>query len=204
LWNPVAFTTERVLNMSPNKEILKGIIDGDSQIISRLLKQLTYSVGNSLKNSGLNDEDIEEAVMDAMVIFIKKVKSGEFKDQGIPVMSYLAKVARYRGNYYYRKKAANLEFPSDAIDKWKKEEEVTPETWDHVKRGLEELPASQRRLLELTYIEGYRDKEIIEAGLSEYSTISSLKSQRYKALRNLSKIVHRARKGIGENVRDKK
>ncbi len=182
--------------MSTNKEILRGIIDGDSRTISRLLKQLTYSVGNSLKNSGLNDEDIEEAVMDAMVIFIKKVKTGEFEDRGIPVISYLAKVARYRGQYYYRKKAGNLEYPSDELDKWKEEERVDPENWDYVKRGLEELPASQRRLLELTYIEGYRDKEIIDTGLSAYSTISSLKSQRYKALRNLNRIVQKFTKGI--------
>ena len=189
--------------MSANDETLRGIIEDDSKVISGLLEQLTSSVAHTLKMSGLSESDVEEVIMDAMVIFIKKVKSGEYTNQGVPIMAYLIKIARYRGQYYYRIKAANPEIPTEELDTWKGREKVELERWDVVKRALSELPDAQRRLMELTYIEGYRDKEIIDAGLSEYTTISSLKSQRYKAIRSLNRIVQKLTKNPEEQLREK-
>ena len=176
-------------NIPSNAEILKKIHADDNKVIGALLKTLAIKVKGQLQKKGLDNRDIEEVLLDSLTIFIDKVKSGQIEDRGIPLIAYLIKVAHIRSHYYLRRNKMNIvPLDNDLVSSFKSEVKSF-ENWDIVKIGLEKLAPHQKHLIELTYIQVYNDKDILTLGLTDYTSVDSIKSQRHKYLKKLIKIV---------------
>lgn len=178
------------MNKRNNLLIIQGIKDEDNKLISDLLTEATMRSKGTLISMGLDKRDMEEAVLDSMVIFINKIKRGQIVDEGVDIMHYLVKTIKFRAYFYLRKKNMDLLEISQIPESTILQESNAFENWDNVLESMQKLPPQRRHLLELTFLEGFSDKEILEKNLSAYSTIASLKTQRYKAIRQLAEIVH--------------
>lgn len=137
---------------------------------------------------GLDKRDVEEIVLDSMAFFIEKVKADEYSDQGIDPIHYLSRVAKNKAYLYLRKKGPELkQLPDELVAIEGSVNEF--DDLELLETGLQMIEERHRRLIELTYIEGYSDREIDDQKLSEFNGVNSIKSQRYKALQNLRKAI---------------
>ena len=177
-----------------NNKLLRKVAKGDSIAITKLLKALTAQTKSSLIGMGLDARDVEEAILDAMTLFIEKVKTGKYTDQGVPVMAYLSKSAKYRAYYYLRRKNSDIvPLPDEIIPDLPLKADFAK--WDLILTALQKLEPKYRRLIELTYIEGFSDREIKERQLSLFSTVDSIKTQRYKSIRKLVEALENLKQG---------
>ncbi|TVR78719.1 MAG: hypothetical protein EA409_10370 [Saprospirales bacterium] len=173
-----------------NVKLLQNVARGDSFVISGLLTSLTQKMKGHLLAMGLDKRDVEEVVLDSMAFFVEKVRAGEYSDQGIDVIHYLSKVAKFRAYYYLRNKGPEFQQIREDLPVSKSE---TTEllNWELVESGLKMIGEKHRRLIELTYFEGFSDREIDEQNLSGFNGVNSIKSQRYKALGKLKKAIEK-------------
>jgi len=153
------------------------------------MKSLEQKSTKPLTAMGLSHEEVEETLLDAMTIFIRKVQKKEYTDQGVPVMAYLYKIAKYRAYHYIRLRRLRT-VPLDQLEhSISEEDKISLDRWDLVKNALNLLNPTERRLIDLFYISGYRDKEILEQNLTDYTSIDSIKTQRYKSIQKLIRLV---------------
>ena len=54
--------------------------------------------------------------------------------------------------------------------------------WELVELALDQLNEKERLLIELFYFQGYRDKDLLNHEWIGYSSIDSIKTQRYKCI----------------------
>lgn len=170
-------------------QILVLVSKEDSATILSLMKSLEIKSTKSLKSMGLDDAEVEETILDAMTIFIHKVQKKEYSDQGIPVMAYLYKIAKYRAYHYIRLKR-NRTVPLDQVDHLiSVEDKLSLDRWDLVKKAIDLLNPTERKIIDLFYLSGYKDKEILELNLLDYRSVDSIKTQRYKCIQKLINLV---------------
>lgn len=166
----------------------------DSATILSLMKALEAKSSKSLKSMGLDDTEIEETLLDAMTIFIRKVQKKDYTDQGVPVMAYLYKIAKYRAYHYIRVKHPRT-VPLDQVEYSISEaDKLSLDRWDLVKKAMDLLNPTERKLIDLFYLSGYKDKEILESNLMDYSSVDSIKTQRYKCIQKLIGLVKQLQK----------
>ena len=171
------------------EESLELLKKEDSKTINYWLLKLRHRVYGKLKNKGLSNEDIEELLLDTITIFIEKLRHGEYRYTGAPIIAYLIKVSHYRTTYYIRKKSKSQRLEDYMRFAENTEDTELPPAWEFVEMAMEQLNSSEKQLIQLTYFEGLKDKEIVDKNLTKYKNIDSLKSQRYKCIRKLIELV---------------
>lgn len=165
--------------------LLNNISKGDSKTITSLLRELDSKVRYSLLKQGLELRDIEEVLLDSVTILVQKVRNGHYEDRGIPVIVYLIKIAKIRSFQYLRKNKLDLvPLTNDILANCNGELKAL-EDWDQVNAAIEKLPANQKLLIELTYFKNIPDETILSEKLTAYSSIESVRTQRYKAVKKL-------------------
>jgi DNA-directed RNA polymerase specialized sigma24 family protein len=161
----------------------------DPKTVRYYIHHLHYIIRRQMTQMGLSQEDIEEIVLDAVTLLIRKIQTESYISLGIPPEIYLKKVATFRA-YHYLRKIKKSTLPIEVIDSLPDKTDINYlDRWDKVELALEELKDNERSVIELTYIDGYKDQEIIDRQLSPYTNVNSLKSQRYKIVQKLIKII---------------
>lgn len=175
-------------------QILALVSIEDGAMILSLMKGLEAKCYKSLKSMGLEDAEIEETLLDAMTIFIRKVQKNEYTDQGVPVMAYLYKIVKYRAYHYIRIKHPRTVPLDQVAHSISEADKSSLDRWDLVKKALDLLNPTERKLIDLFYFSGYKDKEILASNLMDYTSVDSIKSQRYKCIQKLISLVNELQK----------
>jgi len=175
-------------NKSPEK-LIQLLLQEDADTITWLLRKLQLKTSNTLKNKGLTNEDIEEVLIDTILIFIEKLKNKEFAYEGKPIICYLVKITKFRSYKYINRSIRQRKLDECLRDIVVPSHSKLPPSWELVEMALDQISDRERQLIELSYFQGYKDKELIDHHQIDYSTIDSIKTQRYKCIQKLKRIV---------------
>lgn len=175
--------------MSSNANILAEIKSGNRKTIQVLLDNLLYSGRKLCLSQRVSFQDYQEAVIDSVMLFLEKIKAGKYKDAGVPVNVYLMKILRFKLLTYMRRSMKNNTFVILEESAHYYEEYEENDRLRLVEKQIRLLRPPERELIELTYFTGMSDKEIYENDLTIYSSIDSIKTQRYKIIKKLIKMV---------------
>lgn len=156
--------------------------------IRALAGKIAYDVQQATRKVGLTAEDAEELLNDAIVITISNIQKQTFLFTDFSPVAYANGVVKNLiANRLRVKKPVKQELNDVMIAS-----DLDVETYLNNKELefiigylLDKLEENCRQLLQLKYFENLRDKEVVEQGLTPYSTTDSLKSKRNKCLNKL-------------------
>lgn len=158
---------------------------GAVQCLSSKIAGNVYKIG---KGFNLLDEDIEELQCDCILIFMDKLKKGQFEYQGYSPAAFVIEIARKRVRFVARqsqKRATqDLDKEYDPIE----EEPSFPGSQLRVEQlsALFKLIGENcQKLIQIHYLDELRDKEVIEKSLTQYTTVDALKNHRAKCMKKL-------------------
>ncbi len=168
-------------------EILKRAIAGESSAFGSL-----YDIYQPLlyRFIYLRVSHREEAEDLTHQVFLSAWQNiGSFKEQGLPVSSWLYQIARNRVIDYYRTKHVSLSL-DDTQEEIHPSIDDTPDSLDqkiklgHVKTALRSLHPDQQDIIIMRFVEGLSNAEVAAALHKHEGTVRVLQ---HRALRNLQK-----------------
>jgi hypothetical protein len=158
----------------------------DASAINCLSSQIAGSVFKIGKGFNLVDDDIEELHCDCIMIFIDKIRAGQYEYFGHKPATYVIEIAKRRVNHYFRK--ANRRNTEDLDPRMDLVEEESQEMLGQialVQELLSRLSEKCQKLIRLKYLDEHKDKEVIEQKLSQYTTVNALKNHRAQCMKKL-------------------
>lgn len=175
-----------------NRELFDGLAAVETGAIRCLQDKARGAIFNYGKMRSLPDEDLEEIVEDATVIFLEKIATGAYEFQGMAPVTYCVEV----GKRLCLKRTEKRTLKTVDID-------TAPVVGEneigsfYEQRALEEqigkllakIGENCRQVIKLRYYERLSDAEVIEQKLTPYSTVGSLKVKRSECLSKLSDMV---------------
>lgn len=158
---------------------------GAVQCLSSKIAGNVYKIG---KGFNLLDEDIEELQCDCILIFMDKLKKGQFEYQGYSPAAFVIEIARKRVRFVARqsqKRATqDLDKEYDPIE----EEPSFPGSQLRVEQLsalFKQIGENCQKLIQIHYLDELKDKEVIEKSLTQYTTVDALKNHRAKCMKKL-------------------
>lgn len=167
----------------------------NTHAIKKLAQKIRPDIQQSVQQSQLPLQDIEEIMNDAIVITIKAIRKGTFEFQSYHPAAYAKGVAKKLIANRIRSKKPRTEtlehvylhseFHPDLYMKDKERQAIVGQLLDGMCEGC-------RKILQLKYFHAYKDREIIEQQLSPYTTVNALKSKRSQCLKKLATLAKKA------------
>lgn len=138
------------------------------------------------KDYGLTDEDIEELICDCITLIIIKIKNGEYAFQGYDPASFVIEIAKNKvrnmRRIALRHETADIDLTTELADDTNLGSKEDVEILDKL---MTMLDPNCQKLIKLKYLEEYRDKDVIELKLTQYTTVDALKTHRSKCMKKL-------------------
>lgn len=186
--------TNRACEPYPDHGLLfTGLEREETGAIQCLWSRVSGSILSIGKHNHLTDEDIEELVCDCITICIQKIREGKYVFQGYSPATFVIEIAKNRARNFQRKSArhatSDLEMAGNQADE---PEFGGLEETELLEKMLAQLDPTCQNLIRLKYLEERRDKDVIEAKLTQYTTVDALKNHRSKCMKKLV--------GIGVNA----
>ncbi len=165
---------------------LSLLLQEDPRAIGHLYKRIMVPVLHMTRPHKLNRECVEELINDSIVIFLQKLKSGQFSYQNIDPIHYILEIAKRNMNNYIRR---SIKFSSAELTDDMDLAEDTPRNLEEECNALEKLlkmlGPNCEKLIRLKYLEELKDADIITRGLTQYSTVDALKNHRARCFKKL-------------------
>jgi DNA-directed RNA polymerase specialized sigma24 family protein len=171
-----------------NEQLFRGLAALDSKAIMCLQMKALPAIQKAVKSLGLPREQAEELVNDSTLVFLQKIESGAYVFQGYAPTTYLIEVAKRMAYAKTRRRRPANEALEAQYDLGKEEWNALEKQQalaDLVRQFLGRLSEECARVIRLHHLEGYRDEEVIEQGMTPYSTINSLKVKRSTCMKKL-------------------
>ncbi len=174
------------------EECLKRIRSGDETALKEIYLQYQSEfliwIG---KFSGLNSKDSIEVYHLTMLAFFENVKNGKLIELRSQLKTYIFGIGKNKAKEFKRLyQGKNLSLENFSIE-FAAEEKTTDEDKNHMiqmlKKGLKELGNPCRSLLEAFYLDEMSMEEISKS--FDYKSASVAKTQKYKCIQRLKKIV---------------
>jgi len=156
------------------------------QCLSARVSGLIFKLGKTYR---LTDDDIEELICDCITICVQKIRAGKYTFQGFSPASYVIEIAKNRVRNFQR---SALRYDTTELENVGDQAEEPnfgglAET-ELLEKLLSKLEVNCQNLIRLKYLEERRDKDVIEAKLTQYTTIDALKNHRSKCMKKLVEI----------------
>jgi hypothetical protein len=171
-----------------HEALLSGLLQESPGAIRCLSSKISAKVYQIGKMYQLSDEDIEEFQCDCILLFIKKLKGGKYVYQGHNPVSYVIEIAKMHVRFKNRQAQRAATQPFEPGYDRAEEEGVFPGSEvnsEILVSLLNKVGDNCQRLIRLYYLEELKDKEVIEQGLTQYSTVDALKNHRAKCMKKL-------------------
>jgi DNA-directed RNA polymerase specialized sigma24 family protein len=149
------------------------------------------SVRKFVQQYGLSSDHADEVLNQSTLIFLRKIEDGAYQFQGHAPSTYLIEIARRVALMATRsQKRSNepLENHHDLHDPDVEAEGRKRESADLVRQFLGQMGQPCEAVIRLHHIEGYTDEEVVNQGLTRYSTTDSLKMKRSDCMKKLIQI----------------
>lgn len=147
-----------------------------------------YQIG---KGFNLTDEDIEELQCDCIMLFIKKLRTGQYVFQGYSPASYVIEVAKKRVRFKSRQAQRGSTFALDNNYDPADESGTFPGSQENVEwlgKLLKKVGENCQKLIQLYYVEELKDKDVVEQGLTQYNSVDALKNHRSKCMKKVAEL----------------
>ncbi|MFZ1256474.1 MAG: sigma-70 family RNA polymerase sigma factor [Saprospiraceae bacterium] len=171
---------------SDNATLYNGLKNEDGFAIRFLYSKCSATIYKLGKQYNLTDEDIEELICDCITLLLLKIREGSYIFQQNNPASYVIEVAKNKVRNYSLKESKNQSFDLDAVaEPFFEMDYMGSENEDLINKLLLKLDSNCQKLIRLKYLYEYKDTEIINTGLTQYSTVDALKNHRSKCMRKL-------------------
>jgi len=169
--------------------LFAGLAREETEAIRCLSARVSGSIFKLGKAFKLTDEDVEELICDCITILILKIKSGSYRFQGYHPATFVIETAKNRAQNFRR---AALKHQTLDLEN-REEPSEDAEAGTHIEteileKLLGQLEPNCQKLIRLKYLEERKDKEVIEAKLTQYTTVDALKNHRAKCMKKLAEI----------------
>jgi DNA-directed RNA polymerase specialized sigma24 family protein len=166
--------------------LFAGLLREETEAIRCLSSKVSGSIFKLGKAFKLTDDDIEELICDCITICLQKIKTGQYQFQGYHPATFVIEIAKNRAQNFRR--AALKHQTLDLENQPEQSDEIETGTQletEILEKLLAQLEPNCQNLIRLKYLEERRDKEVIDAKLTQYTTVDALKNHRAKCMRKL-------------------
>ncbi|MBK6904965.1 MAG: hypothetical protein IPH04_19690 [Saprospirales bacterium] len=185
--------TKRLRAIYPDARALyEGLEKEKADAIQYLSLRISGSVIRIGKQYRLPEEEVEELLGDCISMMIQHIRDGRYIFIGNDPASYAIEIAKNRvrsiSRAYKKRQTETLDPAAD----WGEDAEAG--TWadkEFIEHLLDQLDENCRMLIRLSYLDGWKDKEIMERNLAANPSLHALKMQRSRCMRKLTDLAHR-------------
>jgi RNA polymerase sigma factor (sigma-70 family) len=137
----------------------------------------------------LSKEEGEDLIQDSILLFILKIKNGEYKFEGHSPATYVIASANLFILNLLRKKA-KIGVPENTAVETSDEDFIEILEFKDSTNVLDRIISSElgencRKLIWLKYFDGFKDAEVIEQNLTQYKSAQSLQNARGECMKKL-------------------
>ncbi len=175
-----------------NRALFDGLAALETGAIRCLQDKARGAIFNYGKMRSIPDEDLEEVVEDATVIFLEKIGNGGYEFQGMAPVTYCVEIGKrlvLKRGEKRQLKTVDIDtapvFGENEIGKFYEQRALE----EQIGKLLNSVGENCRQVIKLRYYERLSDAEVIEQKLTPYSTVGSLKVKRSECISKLSEMV---------------
>ena len=186
------FTANPCSKYPGNRELFDGLAATETGAIRCLQDKARGAIFNYGKLRSLPDEDLEEIVEDATVLFLEKIGNGGYEFQGLAPVTYCVEIGKrlvLKRTEKRHVKTVDIDSApvvgENEIGKFYEQRALE----EQIGKLLAKIGENCRQVIKLRYYERLTDAEVIDQKLTPYSTIGSLKVKRSECLSKLSDMV---------------
>ncbi len=168
-----------------------GLKAEQSSAIQCLYTKMAPYVFKMARSASLPDEETEELLGDAIALMLMKIRTEGYVFQGYNPTTYAIEIAKNKLHHRIRKHRQQMVIPISDQEERIADEDNEPTNWEAVQQLeslLNKLSKNCQSLIRLKYLEGKRDKELIEEKSTPYSTVDALKTHRAQCMKKLMEI----------------
>lgn len=151
------------------------------------------TVASMSRFAGLSAMDSEEILNDAVIILLQKIETGSYQFQGYDPCTFLVEIAKRLISNAKRKNQrvfedieTHYELADNETERYL--ESKANETVLH--NLLSQIGENCQKLISLKYLQEFKDEEILEQKMTQYSTINTLKVKRSECMKKLSELAN--------------
>lgn len=177
-----------------NEALFKGLQRLEQAAIQCATMKSQASVQKITKQLGLAADLADDILSESLVIFLDKIQRGEYQFQGHAPTSFLIEIARrVAQNYTRTNKGRRMDMlddrhndlRDDSVDNYfEKKDQI-----ELVEQLLVKLGKPCSDLIQLKYLDGFKDEEIIAQKMTSYTSVESLKVSRSQCMKKLRQMV---------------
>lgn len=165
-----------------------GLSDSESAAIVYLHRKVSGMLHSWRQGRNIPEADLEEMAEDATILVIRKIETGAFRFDGTTPLAYANVIAQNLLRNFMRKR----QVVTTEVQEWDASEAPSVEQYLYGKElqqllagALEKMPENCRQLITLFHLEGKSDEETLQLGLTQYTTVPSLRSKRGECMKKL-------------------
>lgn len=166
--------------------LFAGLAREETEAIQCLSARVSRPILQIGRRFRLADDDVEELICDCITICLQKIKDGKYAFQGYSPATFVVEIAKNRVRNFQRNaqrhvtaSLENVVEPTEVIELGAAAEAQILE------QLLAKLDASCQNLIRLKYLEGLRDKTVVDEKMTQYTTIDALKNHRSRCMKKL-------------------
>ena len=151
------------------------------------------TVASMSRFAGLSAMDSEEILNDAVIILLQKIETGSYQFQGYDPCTFLVEIAKRLISNAKRKNQrvfedieTHYELADNETERYL--ESKANETVLH--NLLSQIGENCQKLISLKYLQEFKDEEILEQKMTQYSSINTLKVKRSECMKKLSELAN--------------
>jgi DNA-directed RNA polymerase specialized sigma24 family protein len=187
--------TNRVCAKYADSEALYlGLEQEASEAIQCLSAKVSGSIYTIGKGYRLTDDDIEELICDCITICLQKIRTGKYVFQGYSPSTFVIEIAKNRARNFkrtaLRHDTTDLENVGETSDE--SDDFGSLADTELLEKLLRQIDTNCQNLIRLKYLEEYRDKDVIDQKMTQYTTVDALKNHRSKCMKKLVEIASNA------------
>ena len=169
--------------------LMESLRQGNSGAILFIQNQAKGFVVKGLQQYRLPTHLLQEVLNEASIIFIKKLREPDFSLHSAQPLTYFIEIIKKVLSNETRKRQIGQH---DLLENQYNLSDASVEAYHARKDNIELLNsllsgagAPCEQVIRLKYIDGYSDEEVIQAGLTVYSTAESLRQKRSDCMKKL-------------------
>ncbi|HVN48770.1 MAG TPA: sigma-70 family RNA polymerase sigma factor [Bacteroidota bacterium] len=187
-----------ILFLNSDARILETLRAGKEHALLELFQQNRQSIRSLVMKNHGNEDDAEDILQDALIVFWEQIRSGKFIYEA-KLSTYIYGISKNLWMRRLYKKKRELPMPDDEPD-WRDdaqtplEELIATEESNSVAQAMERIGSPCKEVLLMYYWEERSMEEIAEA--LHFSNADTAKSKKYQCKKTLELLIKKQLQGV--------